>query len=107
MPGGDARTHWDATADYAATFYSARCYAREWLRQVAEGQEPLVDAGALLAAAETYDWVAGLLRAVWLAFAAEAQTGVEARVKLAQTLLKARDLEMEAVGLLQKGISAE
>jgi len=80
---------------YAAHYYGARCYAREYLGSVASGAEALVQAS------ESYARVAAHLKPVWEYFAQGLSTAEWQAPKLrdlAESIKQAGAAEVEAIG---------
>jgi hypothetical protein len=85
---------------YAAQWYSARCYARDYLRGIAGRNENL------LRATLSYQNVASLLRPVWDVFKAQSKPDQKTLLGLARRIRDARAAEEEGIDHI-KGYLAE
>jgi hypothetical protein len=82
---------WDHAACYANHHYSARCYARDYLKMIAAGDE------SLKKAASCYETVAALLRPVWYDMVINKNLDADAVRSSAQKVKEARAAEEEGV----------
>jgi hypothetical protein len=79
---------------YAGCHYGARCYARDYLKAIADGDEHLTEAAAC------YEIVAKRLRIVWESFLKKHWPTAEAFKDLAQSIRDAKEVEEKGVGLV-------
>jgi hypothetical protein len=84
---------------YAAHHYSARCYGRNYLKQISEGNKYLESA------ATAYTHVAVSLKPVWDCFAEKKKLNVELLRSLADHIRQAKIAEEEGLNFLRKYIT--
>jgi hypothetical protein len=89
----------DHAGYYAAIHYSARCYARDYIAALADGDEKLEGA------ARAYAEVASCLRSVWKAFPGERKPGADLLASLADDIGSARLAEEAAVNYLREYVT--
>ncbi|MFH1085397.1 MAG: hypothetical protein V1772_06515 [Chloroflexota bacterium] len=98
-PGGPPDVNWDYSCYYAAHWFGARCYVRDYLRRIAGGQ-PLLEQ-----ASEAYGRVAEHLRPVWVGFSAETHPADDVLAALAEEVRASGHIEAEAVDLLRRHLT--
>ena len=76
---------------YAGSIYEARCYAREYLNMIANGDEPLKKAVAC------YAEVAQCLQPVWECFAKKQWPEADMFLKLGQDIRNAKESEEKGI----------
>jgi hypothetical protein len=91
----------DFAAFYASQFYSARCYAREYLRAIANGDR------RLKLASEYYADVATHLAPLWDSFPEEKNPTQELCRTLAAEIRKAKAAEEQAIDLLRDHLDSQ
>ena len=89
----------DHAAYYARHYYSARCYARDYLSAIADDEDDLRDAS------RAYDRVAAFLRPVWEAFPGTRKPNADLLRSLASRLRTARTAEQEGLSHIVKHLS--
>ncbi len=80
---------------YAGCFYGARCYARDYLTVIADGDKHLDKAAAC------YEEVATCLQPAWKCFAKKRWPAAETFRELGQSVRDAKGAEKEAVALIK------
>nr|NQU94067.1 hypothetical protein [Bacteroidota bacterium] len=83
---------------YAGHYYSARCYARDWLNDIAEGNQHLQKA------ALAYGQVADLLKPLWVYFSNEQKPESQQLKTFAEMIKDAKHLEGEGIELIKQHI---
>lgn len=81
---------------YAGHYYSARCYAREYIKQISDNNEYLKEA------ASKYEQVANHLKPLWLFFSKRKMPNSSDLKSFAQNVKKARLVEEEGIELIKK-----
>jgi hypothetical protein len=94
QPGHNEKISFEFSQYYAGHHYSARCYARDYLAQIADGDK------ALEAASVAYAQAASCLKPVWEAFYGERKPADRVLSALAQRIRESKAAEEEAVGSL-------
>jgi len=97
-PGRKEKDAYEFAAYYAGHYYSARCYARDYLRSIAEGDV------LLLKAADAYEKVAGFLKPLWDHFRTSNTLENTVLSMLAENIRKAKAAEEEGIGFLKQYI---
>jgi len=82
---------WDHAAYNASHHYSARCYARDFMKEIAAGD------ASLAAAASCYEKVASLLKSVWYAMVINRNLSADMLNFLAQKISEAKQVEEKGV----------
>ncbi|MFZ5519553.1 MAG: hypothetical protein ACOY90_23205 [Candidatus Zhuqueibacterota bacterium] len=82
---------WDHAAYHASHHYSARCYARDFLKMIAPGND------ALAAAASLYETAASLLKLVWYAMVINRNLNADTLNFLAQQIREAKQAEEKGI----------
>jgi hypothetical protein len=82
---------WNYAAYYANHFYSARCYARDYLKIIANGD------GLLTKAASCYERVSKLLKPIWYHMAINRNLHADTLGFLAQNIKEAKQSEEEGI----------
>jgi len=82
---------WNFAAYYASHYYSARCYARDYLKKIANGNDQLTKA------AVCYETVASLLRLVWYNKVINKNLHADTLRVLAQNIKKAQQSEKAGI----------
>lgn len=90
----------DHAGYYARHYYSARCYAREYLQAIADGEEHLRHAS------QAYNRVAASLRPIWETFPNGHDPSVELLTFLADGLRTAKAAEQEGLNHIERYLSA-
>jgi hypothetical protein len=90
---------WDFATYYAGHHYSARCYAREYLKSIANGNDLLIEA------ASCYENVSSALKPVWDYFSQDQQIDAKTLHSLAENIKKARVAEEEGLHLIKEYLS--
>ena len=99
-PGGPAETNWEFAPYYADHYYSARCYARDYLASIAD------DNAMLLCASKAYGRVADHLKPVWQEFHAAPHPDDAALVLLAGNLRAAQREEETAISQIRQYVAS-
>lgn len=86
---------------YSGCFYGARCYARDYLRMIADGDEHLNKAAAC------YEQVAEHLRIVWESFQKKQWPTAMTFKELAESIRNAKEAEEQGIALLKTYLSLE
>jgi hypothetical protein len=86
---------------YASHYYSARCYAREYLRAVAGGNE------SLGRASRCYEVTASSLRPVWEFFSGKSEPHEHELLSLSARIAEARAAEKEGIELIRTYLAAD
>jgi len=94
-PENENEIDWDFTKYYADHYYSARCYARDYLRRIAG------DSDLLEKASKCYSKVASELKPVWEAFSKDKKPKSETLVVLSKQILKAKEAEAEGISYVR------
>jgi hypothetical protein len=81
---------------YAGHYYSARCYARDFLRHIAEEDKNLTQASL------AYGRVADFLRPIWLYFSERKKPDSKLLKSFAQNIDSAKKSEKEGIELIKK-----
>ena len=81
---------------YAGHYYSARCYARDYLQQIARGNQHLQDS------ALAYGRVANFLKPLWVYFSEKNKSNSNVLKSFAQNIINAKYAEQEAIELIKK-----
>ena len=81
---------------HAAHHYSARCYAREYLNKIADGNPVLKEA------ADCYSRVAGFLKPVYETFKSKALPDEPTFLGLADTVSQAKEAEERGIGYIRQ-----
>ena len=86
-------------AYYAAHYYSARCYARDYLSSIANGSEPLRRAAA------SYEAVASQLKPVWDHASKITKPESEALSRVAENIRSAKTAEQEGISHIREYVA--
>lgn len=86
---------------YAGCYYGARCYARDYLKMIADGDKHLSEAAAC------YEEVATCLRVVWKCFVKRQWPKAETFKELAQSIRDAKTAEKRAVALVKECLNLD
>jgi hypothetical protein len=86
-------------AYYAGHFYSARCYARDYLRAIMNGSERLQKA------ASSYEKVASLLKPIWGHFRKKEKPDEKTLNLLAQNVRRAKVAEEEGINNIKEHLA--
>jgi hypothetical protein len=89
----------DHAGYYARHYYSARCYAREYLRTIADGEDDLHNAS------RAYGLVAASLRPIWEAFPRTRKPSAELVSSLAASLRSAKAAEQQGLEHIREYLS--
>ncbi len=90
---------WKFASYYAGHYYSARCYAREYLKSIANGNDWLGKAGS------SYKTVASSLKPVWEYFSQDRQINASALVSLSENIKSARSSEERGIDFIRQYLS--
>jgi hypothetical protein len=85
----------DFAGYYAGHYYSARCYARDYLKQIAKGNKYLQKASTV------YSIVAEYLKPLWLYFSENKKPDSEILKSFAQNIINAKSSEKEGIELIK------
>ena len=86
---------------FAGCFYGARCYARNYLNMIADGDKRLSNAAAC------YEKVATYLRIVWKSFVKRQWPDAETFKELAQSIRDAREAEKQGIALVKTWLNLD
>jgi hypothetical protein len=81
---------------YAGHYYSARCYARDFLKQIAQDDKNLQKASLV------YGRVADFLKPLWLYFSKRNKPGSKLLKSFAQNIDNAKKFENEGIEFIKK-----
>jgi len=95
-PGKNDKTNFGFAKYYAGHYFAARAYARDYLSQIADGNE------TLLKAASAYGRAASFLKPAWHRFSAEEKPSDDVLASLAQSIRKAKTAEEEGIALVRE-----
>lgn len=101
-PGTNENTHFEEAGYYAGHYYGARCYARDYLKSIADGAQDLEEAAA------SYERVASFLKPLWDHFPRPQNTQRPSDAilrSLADSIRKAKAAEEEGIEQLKRYIT--
>jgi hypothetical protein len=87
---------WNFAAYYAGHYYSARCYARDYLKSIANADDLLIKA------ASCYETVASYLKPVWDYFSVAGQADAQSLSLLSASIKQAKIAEAAGINLIKE-----
>jgi hypothetical protein len=86
---------------YAGHYYSARCYARDYLKRIAVGNQLLKTTGL------AYEKVANYIEPIWAFFSSQNKPDGSILKSFAENILRAKKYETDAIKLIKKYLCIE